>query len=174
MGIKVREYDPISESIQNEVGITGISLDRGVYKIEKWCDIIETQSAETAAAYSYDFYKGTPAVTVNSFGKGKTLYIGTMGKDGLERDLIRWAAAEAGIKCDFTAGEGIEVRPRTGENATYYFILNHSPSAARIAIPREMADEITGRKIAGIETIPPYGVLILKSPDQPKKRKRNS
>ena len=164
MGIKVREFDPVPESFVNEIGITGASLNKGVYKIEKWCDIIETQKAKVVATYSYDFYKGKPAVTLNSFGKGNALYIGTMGKDGLERDLLRWAALKAGIKFALIAKDGIEIRPRTGKDAKYYFVLNHNAVAENISISGEMEDIVSGKKISGTETIAPYNILILKSP----------
>lgn len=162
-GIKVREFDPIPESFQNEVGITGITLNKGVYKIEKWCDIIEPQKAKTVATYSNDFYKGNPAITLNKFGKGHVLYIGTIGKDGLEPDLIRWAAEKSGIKFDLEAKEGLEIRSRKSKDSTYYFVLNHHPLARNITVPEKMKDIISGKIICGKETIPPYGVLILKT-----------
>jgi beta-galactosidase len=165
MGIKVRESDPIPESHNNEIGIKGISLSRGTYEIEKWCDLIELQTAKAIATYSCDFYKGTPSVTLNSFGRGKALYIGTMGKDGLDEDLIHWAAAEAGISYDFTPKDGVEIRQRVGRDSRYYFVLNHNARAEKISLPREMTDLISGRSISGNETLAPYGVLVLKSED---------
>lgn len=37
--------------------------------------LIISSTAETLGTYEEDFYSGTPAVTVNSYGKGKAYYV---------------------------------------------------------------------------------------------------
>ena len=163
-GITVPEYDPVPESFDNSIVVEGSTLRASEYPIDIWCDLIELKGGKPVAAYSKDFYAGTPAITINAFGKGTAVYVGTMGKDSLEKDLIRWAAESAGIRLEFAPIDGVEVRPRYAKDSVYYFVMNHNAEAVDIAVPREMIDLISHKSVQRSTTIPSYGVAILKAP----------
>ena len=41
------------------------------------CDLMHLEGAESLGTYEKDFYKGMPAVTRNTYGKGAVYYVGT-------------------------------------------------------------------------------------------------
>ena len=65
-GITLTEFDssPVSTKLSNGFG-----------EAKLWRDIIEPETAQTVVSYESEFYSGTPAVTMNEFGKGKVWYI---------------------------------------------------------------------------------------------------
>ena len=42
------------------------------------------------ATYAKDFYAGRPAMTMNTYGLGKALYIGTQSHEHFYYDLVGW------------------------------------------------------------------------------------
>ena len=44
----------------------------------QWCDILETDTAETLARYNGDYFCGAPAITRNRFGRGSVYYLGAV------------------------------------------------------------------------------------------------
>lgn len=141
-GIRVDDYDCLREVSQavrwNAGGEDGITE-----AVCKWCDIITLQDAEAMAVYQNEFYKGTPAVTRNSYGKGVAYYAGTeLGSEILKR-FIGFVAKEAGIAPVLITPEGVEASRRRTADTDYVFVLNHRGDAADIAIPADWT-AITG------------------------------
>ena len=120
-GCHVSEYDPIGYDT------AAVRTNDGeVYECKQWCDIIETDTAEVWAVYDSDFYKGKPAVTVNSFGRGRAYYIGTVGKNALCERLARTVLSDCGIGYTDGLPENVEVTTRSGGGVTASFIFNNS------------------------------------------------
>ncbi|WP_340006875.1 beta-galactosidase trimerization domain-containing protein [Paenibacillus sp. FSL K6-0276] len=71
-GVEVLEYDPIGAETHTVVDAEG-----NKYECTQWCDILRPVVARPIAWYGDDFYSGSPAVTVNAFGKGQVYYFGT-------------------------------------------------------------------------------------------------
>src|SRR5439155_9859279 len=49
-----------------------------LHSAKLWCDLIEPKECQILATYAKDFYAGRPAMTMNTFGLGKAIYIGTL------------------------------------------------------------------------------------------------
>ena len=121
MGCHVTEYDPIGWDKAN-VRFT----DGEEYECKQWCDILETDTAETAASYSSGFYAGQPAVTVNSYGGGKAFYIGTVGTRRMYEKAAKQILDASGIPYIEGLPENVEVTTRTGSGITARFVFNNS------------------------------------------------
>ncbi|MCI9204445.1 MAG: beta-galactosidase, partial [Lachnospiraceae bacterium] len=113
--------------------------------------------------YGDDFYKGMPAVTRNSYGKGHVYYVGThMEEAGLDNILDK-AAAEAEVESVVSGGEGLEIVCRkTKEGKQIYFVMNFGEQER--ALPACFAgqrDLLTGEKAA--DTLKKYEVCIIEA-----------
>jgi len=140
-GIRIRRCESLN--------LTKVGLRSGVVfsRAEIWADILEPETARPIATYCdpRKHYRGAPAVTVNSYGRGKVYYLGTYpGPLGVFA-LFRRIYKDAGLEPRF-AGIGLErLRRRTANGRTIEIVLNHTG----------MAWLVHGRKIA------PFGTLFL-------------
>lgn len=155
-GIKVEEYDPIGTDMHRVVDENGQA-----YSASQWCDIVSLQGAEAIAWYDEDFYRGTPAVTVNRFGKGKVYYLGTHLDEPFLKQLFGTIAEEYNISMFPNLPEGVQVAVRTGKAGAYLFVLNLSRETHQVKLPASYHSILysieKGREIL----LAPYGVDIL-------------
>jgi beta-galactosidase len=77
-GLEVLEFDPIPPAEENHLTFKGVFPTSHMHPAKLWCDIIEPKGCQILATYVKDFYAGRPAITMNTFGLGKAIYIGTM------------------------------------------------------------------------------------------------
>jgi beta-galactosidase len=135
---------------------------KGEYACTLWADIIRLEGAQAIAFFKDDFFAGSPAVTVNSFGKGKAYYVGTQGEASFIAALIRELTADLRIHPPLEAEPGFEITCREANGHTYLFVLNHLPSVAHVKLPQgEHNDLITGNAANGVLELAPNGVAVL-------------
>lgn len=91
------------------------------------CDLIHLTGERTEAVAQYDseFYAGTPAITVNSFGKGKAWYVGSrLDHDGL-RNFMDGVIRSTGIQGVLSTPTDLEITKRVNDSGqSIYFVLN--------------------------------------------------
>ena len=120
LGIEGPEYDCLREThAYDQWGGTR-------YRCEKWCDIITAKGAEPLAYYDSEFYAGTPAVTVNTYGEGKAYYVGTEPSAELAAKLTDCLITDCGLTPLGETPEGVEIAQRTGDGKDYIFVINHT------------------------------------------------
>ena len=121
-----------------------------------WRDIVEADSAEVVSVYESEFYKGTPAITVNRFGKGKVWYVAcNLEEDALER-LVKIISDDAGVEY-IAHPEGTEIIRRHTKDFDYYMLLNYTDSEKVTDLAGKSL--ITGNDFDGI--LNAYGVEII-------------
>ncbi|MEK4518382.1 beta-galactosidase [Paenibacillus sp. FSL P2-0089] len=163
LGIWSEEIDALLPGMSNEIVMNKEwgSLNRS-YSCDLLCDLIHPEGAEVLAQYGADFYKGMPALTVNSFGAGKAYYVATSPDAAFLRGFLANLCADKGIAPLVSAPEGIESVQRVKDGVSYLFLLNHSAEELRADIGTlERTDLITGSKFSGSTPVPGRGVLIL-------------
>ena len=149
LGIEIREYDCLRAG--------PVPIDDGKETIgaaQKWCDIIEPRGAEALAFYSGEYYKGMPAVTVNSFGKGKGYYIGFEPDDRSMKRIMDQITNKLRIAPIAEAQEKLEIVRRASAGENYYFVLNHS--AENVEFNPEPGWEL----VLGTNILEPYGIAV--------------
>lgn len=129
IGAYAEEYDPMGW----DNAVVKLS-DGSAYKCRQWCDILCTETAEAVAVYDSEFYKGKPAITRNSYGKGTAYYIGTVLEKGLYNRLIRDILTETGTDFIDNLPDNVEISTRTGENITARFIFNNTNKEQSICV----------------------------------------
>jgi beta-galactosidase len=119
-GIEVPEYDCLIESKG------GVLFGKTEYEVEKWCDIIELKGAKDIAEYSTGYYKQTPAITENYYGKGITWYVGTEPSEELMEDIVKYFTEKSDIDTLGIAANDVEMMTRDKDGKRWLFVINHS------------------------------------------------
>ena len=162
-GLEVLEFDPLppTQSEENHLTFKGVFPTSHMHPARLWCDIIEPKGCQILANYVKDFYATRPAMTMNTFGLGKAIYLGTMSHQHFYNDLIVWLRQMSGLHPLLKVPENVEVSMREKEGVRVYFLLNHQNSSVRIQFYKPMHDFLTGNTFSGNYDLPPYGVLVL-------------
>ena len=160
-GLEVLEFDPLPPGEENHLTFKGAFPTSHLHPAKLWCDIIEPKGCQILANYAKDFYAGRPAMTMNTFGLGKAIYIGTMSHQHFYNDLAGWLRQTCALHPLLKVPENVEVSMREKDGTRVYFLLNHQNSPVRIQFYKPMHDFLTGNNFSGNYDLPPYGVLVL-------------
>ncbi len=102
-----------------------------MYEGLDYCELIHLNGAQAVALYDSEFYAGMPAMTMNSYGKGKAYYQAFRDTGTFWDDVVTNILSEAGIKstveCDIP--EGVCVHTREADGVKYLFIQNYTDNA---------------------------------------------
>ncbi len=160
-GLKVVEFDPLPPGEENHITIKGGFPTTGLHSARLWCDIIEPGECQVLGTYAQDFYAGKPAITMNQFGEGRAIYIGTMSSLPFYHDLVTWLRQVCGITPLLRVPDQIEVSMRARGDYRIYFLLNHHPQSVHVQFLKPVRDCLTGKTISGGFDIPAKDVLIV-------------
>ena len=122
LGIWVEE----SDAVIPEQKIT-VSLDSNNYQANLICDLLHLEGAHALGNYNSEFYKETPAVSENQWGKGTSWYIGTqLDEAGLSK-IFDHLISIVNIKSLIETKTDLEITKRvTKSGKELYFVLNMS------------------------------------------------
>jgi beta-galactosidase len=160
-GLEVLEFDPLPPGEENHLTFKGAFPTSHMHPAKLWCDIIEPKGCQILATFAKDFYAGHPAMTMNTFGLGKAVYIGTQSHQHFYNDLVVWLRQMCGLHPLLKVPENVEVSLRQKEDSRVFFLLNHQNSPVRVQFYKPMHDFLTGNTFSGNYDLPPYGVLVL-------------
>jgi beta-galactosidase len=160
-GLEVQEFDMLPPGEENHLTFKGAFPTSHVHPAKIWCDLIEPKGCQILATYVKDFYAGRPAITMNTFGLGKAVYIGTMSHQHFYNDLVVWLRQMCSLHPLLKVPESVEVSMREKEGMRVFFLLNHQSTPVRIQFYKPMHDFLTGNTFSGNYDLPPHGVLVL-------------
>ncbi|MFB5762121.1 beta-galactosidase [Paenibacillus medicaginis] len=155
-GVNVEEYDAIGRTAMRVVDGEGRS-----YQGSQWCDVLSLHGAKAVLWYDEEFYKGTPAATVNRFGQGKVYYLGTHLDEVCLMRLFREIAEELGLMVMPDLPEGVQIAIRTGTTGSYLFVLNLSRDPQQVMMPDAYPSLLYETERGNVLSLAPYGVDIL-------------
>lgn len=165
VGLRSEEIDGLfdgeynSASNQEEENLLG----HQAYKCIQLCDRVLCHNAKPLLTYDKDFYKGEPALTVNTFGKGEAYYICSRFEEPFYRDFYEMLVDKYGIKRTFGSSipKGVSVTSRQGEDAEYIFIQNFNEESVIIDLSLENLESIDGKKdLSSQYELEPYEVVV--------------
>ncbi len=160
-GLEVLEFDPLPPGEENHLTLKGALTATHLHPARLWCDIIEPKGCQVLGTFAKDFYAGRPAITLNNFGEGKAIYIGTTSHQFFYYDLIAWLRQLCGLFPLLKVPDTVEVSLRQKDDTRIFFLLNHQNSPVRISFFKPMHDFLTGKTFTGNYDLPPHGVLVL-------------
>ena len=153
-GVWQEETDSLPEGIRNSVSYNGKE-----YTVEHICDIIHAQGAEALGEYGKDFYKNMPAVTKNSYGKGKAFYVAFRNDEDFVRDFCNDLIKKFSLPLDakLTLDDGLVMRKR----GDVIFVMNFTDDEKTVTLDKEYNDLINGEAVSGSVTIAPCSYLVI-------------
>lgn len=160
-GLEVLEFDQLPPGEENHLTFKGTFPTSHLHPARLWCDILEPKGCQVLATYAKDFYAGRAAMTMNTYGLGRAIYIGTMSHQHFYGDLVVWLRQLCSLHPLLKVPEAVEVGLRQKEDTKVFFLLNHQASPVRVQFYKPMHDYLTGNTIAGNYDLHPHGVLVL-------------
>ncbi|MEI7435845.1 MAG: beta-galactosidase [bacterium] len=167
LGIWDEETDTIYPEEHNAV----VMAPENSLKIQgrfKSCDIhalIHAETARVLATYGADFYKGRPALTVNSHQKGLAYYIASRNDERFNKAFYGRLIKSLGLTraLDVRLPAGVSAQHRTDGKTDFVFLMNFNPKPVTVSLKTGTClDLVTGRKIRKQIALPGYGVAILR------------
>ncbi len=163
-GIWNEETDALFDGQKVEITYTENKLGlSGKMNAVEIAELIHAEGAETIAEYSSEFYSGMPAVTVNSYGKGKAYYIAArIDKEALFAlyDAISNECCISPIVKNIP--EGVSVKSRTDGETEYVFIMNFSEENKTVILDGKYIDMLTDTEYDGKAELNVYQIIIIK------------
>lgn len=160
-GMDVMEFDPLPPGEENHLVFKGAFPTSHLHPAKIWCDLIEPKECQVLATYAKDFYAGQAAMTMNTFGLGTAIYVGTMSHQHFYNDLVVWLRQRCNLFPLLKVPDTVEVSMRQKDHLRIYFLLNHQTSPVRIQFYKPVHDFLTGTTLSGNYDLPPHGVLVL-------------
>jgi beta-galactosidase len=160
-GLEVLEFDQLPPGEENHLTFKGTFPTSHLHPAKVWCDIIEPMECQVLATFAKDFYAGRPAMTLNNYGLGKAIYIGTQSHQHFYGDLVTWLRQMCNLHPLLKVPDTVEVSMRQKDDARVFFLLNHQNSPVRLQFYKPMHDFLTGNTFSGNYDLQPHGVLVL-------------
>ena len=163
LGIRSTEIDGLYDWEENSlVPVEGNALRmEKTYSCKYLCDLVEIRGAKTVMTYGSDCYAGYPALTVNTYGKGKAWYVAADAEQGFQEDFLKKIVKESGISCGIKEDipEGLEVTSRETEKERFYIYQNWRKEEVSLPLPEGEAEALYGESM---EKLSPYGIAVIK------------
>jgi len=160
-GLEVLEFDQMPPGEENHLTFKGAFPTSHLHPAKLWCDIIAPKECQILATFAKDFYAGRPAMTLNNYGLGKAIYIGTQSHAYFYGDLVTWLRQMCNLHPLLKVPDTVEVSLRQREDMRVFFLLNHQSSPLRLQFYKPMHDFLTGNTFSGNYDLQPHGVLVL-------------
>lgn len=141
-GMWVEELDALYDNEYNQMSWNGKD-----YKLKELCEIIHPTTCETLAVYQKDFYKDTPVLTKNRFGKGLAYHVCSNADVSFFDDFLKDITKELNLEraLDFNLPEGVVANYRTNDDKKIVFIQNFTDKKITININKSYVDIISNK-----------------------------
>ncbi len=165
LGIWVEEFDPLTPQMRNSiVTADGGPLPAAQYSCDRWCDLVHLEGARALASFGEDFYAGRPAVTENSLGTGRALYVATRPSPDALDALSDYLADVCALTAPLAVPPGVEATRREQQDGTgFTFVLNHTMSPVTVPLSAPAYNLIGKAEAGDMLSLPPRGVAILRT-----------
>ncbi|MBC7785592.1 MAG: beta-galactosidase [Burkholderiales bacterium] len=105
--------------------------------------------------------RSAPAISVNTFGRGRVIYIGGHLAEAGCAAVLKWVLSELDISAPIEAGDEVELIVRRGKKHRYLWLLNHSTEPEVVNNVPAGRELLTDQPVKGTLKLPPRGVAIV-------------
>jgi beta-galactosidase len=159
LGIYVEEFDPFIWGTSDEIKIEEEPL-KGTYPCKIWAEVVHLETAEAIGTFASDYYGDKPALTCNSFGKGKAWYLATQSEE-LASQLTTMLCGKYGGVDGMNNGK-VEISTRQKDGKKAYFLLNHNDWVEYVKLPEgKFREIISGKSVSGEIEVKAKDVVVL-------------
>jgi len=150
-GLRTNEFYDAGELL-TQLGREQIKGQVGFY------EVLEPSSAKVLARFSN--VEGTPpSITMNEFGKGRAIYVGTPAQPQIMRALYRQLYGRLGIRPGPETPEGVYARVVAGR----VLYVNTTAVAKDVTIEGPMTGILSGERWSHTLHLPPFGVDLVQN-----------
>ena len=160
-GVTVDEYDSLGPDVTVPLVFDTPIVSPQKLLAHTWCEVLAPQGAKVLVRYGGQYYCGQPAVTVNSYGKGRAVYVGAIANPPAYDRLVDELLSSTGVQPLLDTPPGVEVTARWQGQKRLLFVLNHTGTPQSVSLPGELQDLLTGQRLSGTAVLPPKEVWIL-------------
>jgi beta-galactosidase len=161
-GVEVEEYVSMPIDLDGEIKFTAPGITTVPFTASVWCDVLKPNEAQVIALYQHDYLQGKAAITLNQYGEGKVVYMGTMGDHSLYSTVTAWLMEVADVKPSHPTIEGVEVAERWQGDKRFQFLFNHTGKKKVLKLENRFRNLLNGSSpLEETITIEPNDLLIL-------------
>lgn len=161
-GVWVEEIDALAPD--ETIPVEGLAAADGQPVGRIVASLIHCEGAQPFASYGGgDFYAGSPALTVNDFGRGRAYFVGTpldeAGMDAFMDPIVDSLGLPA---VDAPGDVSLSIR-QSDDGTRYAIVINsaHSPVTTDLPLLRGGEDLLAGGQVSGPLDLPAYGVALV-------------
>jgi beta-galactosidase len=160
-GLAVDDYDVMPAEAAEKILLDLPGGEGATAEAHLWLETLQPDTAQVVGSYASGYLAGSPAVTLNAYGRGQALYVGTLGGDALQDLLVAWALKTAGLSPVHAALPGVEITTRWQGERPYKFVLNHTQETQLLPLDGAYHDLVREQTLTGTISIPPLEVYVL-------------
>ena len=154
-GIRTEEIDTLYPG-----EVRHAQMDGKEHTLVDYCETLTLLDAQVLAAYTDSYYKETPAVTCNRYGKGLAVYQAARDTGSLKDAVLDKLCKEleiSSVVAEEALPHGVTAHSRTDGEHTYVFVENYNDfEVAPIRLRGKMENILTGEE-TDICRLPAYG-----------------
>ena len=159
-GIAIHDFDPQTNQEQDLEDLEG---ERHPARV--WFDILDLTTAESVATYTKGYYAGKSGASVNQYGQGHVVYLGTeLSKSESYSKLVGALAEAAGLTLGPSLPEGVELAAREKDGKKILFLLNYTEKPQTVTLGQALQNVLTGQSEPAEVSIPAFDVKVLVNP----------
>ena len=135
----------------------------GRYTAKETCSVIHAEGSTVLATYDSDYFAGSPALTVNSYGEGKAYYIASRNSDEFLRDFYRRLITSLSLDrvIDADLPNGVTAQARTDGATRYLFLMNFTDQERSVKLDSEYTDVLSEKSVRGSLALGSFGARVL-------------
>jgi beta-galactosidase len=159
-GVEIEDYVsmPINEDNKVQFGLPNLE---GSFSACAWADILDPTTAKPIAWYLQDYYANKIAATINTFGDGQVIYLGTLGDASFYAGVSQWLIELTKLQPLLESPPGVEIAERWQGAQRLLFVLNHTADTQDIMLDGNYMNLLNDKILSGEIILEPFDVLIL-------------
>ncbi len=142
---------------QNDLGLSG------TYTARDTCSVIHPEGATVLASYADDYFAGSPALTLNAYGRGQAYYLACRSDGRFLADFYNALIARLDLTraLDIELPHGVTAQSRSDGERHYVFLMNFNDCTQTVVLPGGFVDLLSGDRLAGVVPLDRYAVKVL-------------
>lgn len=155
-GTNVREFTFVGPADEKmTMNWNGREIETGIFS-----DMLQNnesdERAKVLAAYSRNYYQGSPALMETEAGAGRILHFGGTFTRNNVKEFLAYTGVLTPWKELITLPEACELTVKKKDGKTYLFVLNYSDECQKVTLSVPVTDMDNGEEVCGEIALAPY------------------
>lgn len=163
-GLEIEEQNALKN--QDTIGIAPVAggFTKSRYECSLLFEIIKPTTARPMFNYTDLWFAGTPAVTVNQFGKGRVYYVAAVPSSEFIREFVGKILPECGVTPNLAASSSplVESVKSISGNNEYLHLINYTRELQSVTLNDHYQNFSDSTAVSGKFELNPFDAVILK------------